>query len=61
MEYDVRSELEFYNGNGQRTVSGLMRWRNMSLEDAVDSVKACGGEVEPKYIDALRDSLKKKS
>ena len=60
MERDVRNTLELYGSNGHRAVSGLMRFGNMSLDDAVDSVRACGGKVEPKYIDALKDSLKKK-
>ena len=58
-EYDVRSELEFYGGDGDRAVNGLMRWCNMSLEDAVDSVKASGGRVRAEYIAMLRASLEK--
>ena len=59
MEYDVRSELEFYDGDGQYVVGGLMRFANMSLDDAVDSVRASGGEVEQNYVDAVRASLEK--
>ena len=54
MEYDVRSVLEFYGGHGNMAVNGLLRWRNMSLEDAVDSVRACGGKVEPGYVERMR-------
>lgn len=56
----MRSELEFYGGNGDRAVNGLMRWCNMSLDDAVDSVRASGGKVRAEYIAMLRKSLKKK-
>ena len=53
MEYDVRSELAFYSGHGNMAVNGLLRWSNMSLDDAVDSVRACGGKVEPEYIERM--------
>lgn len=53
VEYDVRSELAFYGGHGNTAVNGLLRWSNMSLEDAVDSVRACGGKVEPEYIERM--------
>lgn len=59
MEYDVRSELEFYDGDGQYVVGGLMRFANMSLDDAVDSVRASGGKVEQNYVDAVRASLER--
>ena len=54
MEHDVRNTLEFYGGNGEDAVSGLMRWLNMSFWDAVDSVKASGGKLEPERIEFLR-------
>lgn len=34
VEYDVRNVLRFYSGNGPAAVSGLMRFSNMSREDA---------------------------
>ena len=59
MEYDVRDALKFCGGNGNRAVSGLMRFGSMSFEDAVDSVRASGGRVRAEYIDMLRKSLEK--
>lgn len=35
-------------------VNGLLRWSNMSLEDVVDSVRACSGKVEPGYVERMR-------
>ena len=59
MEYDARDALKFCGGNGDRAVSGLMRFGGMRLEDAVESVRASGGEVRAEYIDMLRKSLEK--
>lgn len=58
MEYDMRNVLEFYDGHGNMTVNGL-RWDNMGLEDAADSVGACGGRVEPEYVEKMRCWLDK--
>ena len=38
-EYDARDALEFYGGNGDRAVNGLMRRSYKSLEYAVDSAR----------------------
>ena len=34
----------------EAAVRGLMRWFDMSLEDAVDEVKAAGGRVRPAFF-----------
>lgn len=54
MEYDVRKILELYGGDGNMAVDGLMYWGTMSLDDAVASVRACGGKVDQEYVDGLR-------
>ena len=54
MEYDVRKILELYGGDGNMAVDGLMYWGNMSLKDAIDSVRACGGKVDQEYVEGLR-------
>ena len=55
-KYDVRGELETYC-NGEDVASVLMRFGGMSLEDAVDSVRASGGKVSAEYMAMLRASL----
>ena len=59
MEYDVRDVLERYGGNGEDAVSGLMRFGGMSFEDAADSVRASGCELDPGYVDRMRRWLYK--
>ena len=60
MEYDVRGELKSCGGNGERVVSGLMRFGGMSFEDAVDSVRASGGQVGSSYVKMMENHLRKK-
>ena len=53
MEYDARGVLKMH-GNPYTAVEAIMRWDHLSLDEAVESVRAAGGMVEQRYVDNFR-------
>ena len=53
MVYDARGVLKTY-GNPHMAVEAIMHWDHLSLDDAVEAVRAAGGRIERRYVDDFR-------
>ena len=53
VEYDARGVLKMH-GDPYTAVESIMHWDHLSLDEAVEAVRAAGGRVERKYVENLR-------
>ena len=53
MEYDARGVLKMH-GDPYAAVESIMRWDHLSLDEAVEAVRAAGGRIERKHVDDFR-------
>ena len=53
VEYDARGVLKMH-GDPYVAVESIMHWDHLSLDEAVEAVKAAGGKVGQRYVDNFR-------
>ncbi len=53
VEYDARGVCSMH-GNPYAAVESIMRWDHLSLDEAVEAVRAAGGKVGQRYVDNFR-------
>ena len=53
VEYNARGVLKMH-GDPYAAVESIMHWDHLSLDEAVEAVRAAGGKVEQRYVDNFR-------